>query len=280
MWVAVYLWLSFQCFTLSCLFLGLYLLSILCPVIYLLIFFSVLVSFCLFLIPFSEVGSVTFSVSLFSPQSSSSPPQTSACMTGERTAAFPCGPPLPFPHLFSPIFLPPLLLFTCADSHLPFHINRRFLYLQFILSTSSRFSPLFPFGSHLSLKPCFFHVSLFTSLLTSVKFPLLPFHLSSVPFLAVSLPLQFMTAVSPLSLWSLLYISFFTAILYMSLVPSLTSNVNPLNPQLFSLVSFFSSSFSNPHNRFRDLLNLCVSVEFSIYLSLSIHLLLIVTSQP
>lgn len=102
-------------------FLGLYLFSILCPVIYLLIFFSVLVSFCLFLIPSSEVVSVTFSVL---PCSLPNPPpllpkHLRVWQVREQQHS-PGAPPLPFPHLFSPIFLPPLLLFTCADSHLPF----------------------------------------------------------------------------------------------------------------------------------------------------------------
>lgn len=157
MWVAVYLWLSFQCFILSCLFLGLYLFSILCPVIYLLIFFSVLVSFCLFLIPSSDVVSVTFSVL---PCSLPNPPplllkHLRVWQVREQQYS-PGAPPLPFPHLFSPIFFHHCFCSLALTLIFHFHINRHFLYLHFILSTSSRFSPLFPFGFHLSLKPCFF----------------------------------------------------------------------------------------------------------------------------
>lgn len=159
MWVVVYLWFSFQCFFL-CVFLGLYLFSIVCPVIYLLIFLSVFVSFCLFLIPSSEVVSVTFSVL---PYSLPNPPPLlpkHLRVWQVREQQYPPGaPPYPFPHLFSPIVLPPLLLFNCADSHLPFP--------QQALSVPPLYSVnLFLFLPHFSLWLSPFTKTLFFSCIT------------------------------------------------------------------------------------------------------------------
>lgn len=154
-------------------------------------FLSVLLAFLLFFMSSSEVVSLTFPAPLFSPLSyscSSPPPRTSVCVTGERTVTVPrrSSPPLS-----PPIFFLPLPSFTdgvvlsLSLSHLPFSPTASLLHLHFILSTSSHFSPVLPPAFTFHCTSVLFLYIYITQ--TSVKLPLLPSHLSSVPlFLGLS----------------------------------------------------------------------------------------------
>lgn len=123
-------------------------------------------------------------------QSSTSSPQTSVRVTGERTVTFPRHP--------TPPILPlPLLLFAHSHSHIvrstSWHSSSTSTFVchplsLFLPPISLRLTPL-------TVALFFFPRTLYP-IFTSVKLPLLPLPLSSVPFL--SLPLQFMAAISNL----------------------------------------------------------------------------------
>lgn len=192
------------------------------PKSYHLILFCVFLSFHPSFLYSLEVVSLTFPAPLLSTQSSScsfSPPQTSVCDRWENSDIPSVLHPSPFSlcslHLFSLV----LLFAELPHSHLPSPpSSASSLHLQLILSASPHLSPfslrLTPFGSSPVL---YIYKSFLTPFLTSVKLPLLPFHLSSVLFPALSLPLQSMTAVSHLtSLLPFIYLfNFFAPFLHL-----------------------------------------------------------------
>ena len=211
-----------------CLSLGSYFFSNLCPELYLLIFSSMLSSFLPLFVAFLRGG---FFDLLCSPCSLPCPPPAlpplpkHLCVWQVREQRHSPGAP---PLLFLLLFLSSFFFRWCCPSltlsHLP--LPHRQPPPPSPLYSVNLFA-LSPSGSHLSLHLCsflFLYISLLTLLLTSVKLPLLPSHLSSVllfkPSPLLSSPVFDSTCQSHFS-GSLLFLP-----LFLSLVPPLTSNIH------------------------------------------------------